>query len=237
MAWPIFNRLIFLNLFIILDLEYSRCAQWYTTIHHCAFRAPPQRFPGLGAWMYISLNSTVWMGRLDFVFLELSGAPLNEKLQRKNLSSTHTRRGIHRPYPTQLKQEHTSNKPGYKHHKDPREKIIYKIFKKKKLKKTWRKTLNLKKSTEDGWRLKKYWTVESRKSTKKSKKQSKWVKTIQLMRFILREWNNKRLHPLINFLMVSHFIFWPIFGDLGYSWLFLICVRMVYHLYGSVCGW
>ena len=71
------------------------------------------------------------MGRLDFVFLELSGAPLNEKLQRKNLSSTHTRRGIHRPYPTQLKQEHTSNKPGYKHHKDPREKIIYKIFKKK----------------------------------------------------------------------------------------------------------
>ena len=151
------------------------------------------------------------MGRLDFVFLELSGAPLNEKLQRKNLSSTHTRRGIHRPYPTQLKQEHTSNKPGYKHHKDPREILIYKIFKKK----NWRKfeekswPWRSQQKTAEDWR-----NTESRKSTKKSKKQSKWVKTIQLMRFILREWNNKRLHPLINFLMVSHFYFlanfwWP----------------------------
>ena len=80
--------------------------------------------------MYISLNSTVWMGRLDFSSIELSGAPAEQKLQRKNLSSTHTRRGIHRPYPTQLKQEHTSNKPGYKHHKDPRE-IIYFCCRKK----------------------------------------------------------------------------------------------------------
>lgn len=117
--------------------------------------------------MYISLNSTVWMGRLDFVFLELSGAPLNEKLQRKNLSSTHTRRGIHRPYPTQLKQEHTSNKPGYKHHKDPREIIIYKIFKKK-IEENLKKNLDLEEVNRRRLKTEEILKVENRRKSRKN---------------------------------------------------------------------